>query len=303
MKRIFKLYVSILLVLTLLPLCVFIFYKNDNGKIYVKNTDNSKTLKLTYKEYVLGALSCEMPPTFHKEALKAQAVAIFTNAVREKELDNITEISIKNLKGYTDQKTLKEKWGNNFSFYYNKMSEVVDEVLGQVITYQNKPILAAYHSMSSGKTESAENVWGEKVNYLTPVLSEGDTFSADYKNEKIIPIKEVREKLSKAFPETYLPELDTLLFTDIALSDSKTVLSLVVGDKKVTGRQIREMFSLRSAAFEIEVLENEIKFITFGYGHGVGLSQYGADFMARQGSTYEQILNHYYSQTTLMQVS
>ena len=303
MKRIFKLYVSILLVLTLLPLCVFIFYKNDNGKIYVKNTDNSKTLKLTYKEYVLGALSCEMPPTFHKEALKAQAVAIFTNAVREKELDNITEISIKNLKGYTDQKTLKEKWGNNFSFYYNKMSEVVDEVLGQVITYQNKPILAAYHSMSSGKTESAENVWGEKVNYLTPVLSEGDTFSADYKNEKVIPIKEVREKLSKAFPETYLPELDTLLFTDIALSDSKTVLSLVVGDKKVTGRQIREMFSLRSAAFEIEVLENEIKFITFGYGHGVGLSQYGADFMARQGSTYEQILNHYYSQTTLMQVS
>lgn len=303
MKRIFKLYVSILLVLTLLPLCVFIFYKNDNGKIYVKNTDNSKTLKLTYKEYVLGALSCEMPPTFHKEALKAQAVAIFTNAVREKELDNITEISIKNLKGYTDQKTLKEKWGNNFSFYYNKMSEVVDEVLGQVITYQNKPILAAYHSMSSGKTESAENVWGEKVKYLTPVLSEGDTFSADYKNEKVIPIKEVREKLSKAFPETYLPELDTLLFTDIALSDSKTVLSLVVGDKKVTGRQIREMFSLRSAAFEIEVLENEIKFITFGYGHGVGLSQYGADFMARQGSTYEQILNHYYSQTTLMQVS
>lgn len=303
MKRIFKLYVSILLVLTLLPLCVFIFYKNDNGKIYVKNTDNSKTLKLTYKEYVLGALSCEMPPTFHKEALKAQAVAIFTNAVREKELDNITEISIKNLKGYTDQKTLKEKWGNNFSFYYNKMSEVVDEVLGQVITYQNKPILAAYHSMSSGKTESAENVWGEKVNYLTPVLSEGDTFSADYKNEKVIPIKEVREKLSKAFPETYLPELDTLLFTDIALSDSKTVLSLVVGDKKVTGRQIREMFSLRSAAFEIEVLENEIKFITFGYGHGVGLSQYGADFMARQGSTYEQILNHYYSQTMLMQVS
>jgi len=302
MKRIIKLYVSILLVLTLFPLGVFIFYKNDSGKFYVKNTDNNKTLKLNQKEYVLGALCCEMPPTFHKEALKAQAVAIFTNAVREKELNNVIEISIKNLKGYTDQKTLKERWGSNFSFYYNKMSEVVEEILGQVVTYQNKPILAAYHSMSSGKTESAENVWGEKVNYLTPVLSEGDTFSADQKNEKTFSIKEVREKLAKAFPETFLPELDTLLFTDIVLSDSKTVLSLVVGDKKVTGREIREIFSLRSAAFEIEVLENEIKFTTFGYGHGVGLSQYGADFMARQGSSYEQILSHYYSQTKLMQL-
>ena len=303
MKRILKLYLSILLVLTFLPLSIFVFYKNDSDKFYVKNTDNNKTLKLTQKEYVLGALSCEMPPTFHKEALKAQAVAIFTNAVREKELNNVLEISIKNLKGYTDQKTLKKKWGNNFSFYYDKMSEVVDEVLGKVITYQNKPILAAYHSMSSGKTESAENVWGEKVNYLTPVLSEGDTLSAEYKTEKVISIKEVREKLANAFPETYLLEVDALLFTDIALSDSKTVLTLVVGDKKITGRQIREIFSLRSAAFEIEVLENDIKFINYGYGHGVGLSQYGADFMARQGSTYEQILNHYYSQTKLMQLN
>lgn len=300
MKRILKLYVSILLVLTLLPLSVFVFYKNDNDKFYVKNTDNNKTLKLSQKEYVLGALCCEMPPTFHKEALKAQAVAIFTNAVREKKLDQLTEISIKDLKGYTDRETLKEKWGKSFSYYYEKMSEAVDEVLGRVITYQNAPILAAYHSMSSGKTESAENVWGEKVNYLTPVLSEGDTFSADYKTEKLISINEVRKKLSENFPETYLPELDTLLFTDITLSDSKTVLSLVIGDKKVTGKQIREIFSLRSVAFEIEVLENEVKFVCYGYGHGVGLSQYGADFMARQGSSYEQILNHYYCQTKLM---
>lgn len=302
MKRILKLYVSILLVLTLFPLSVFVFYKNDSDKFYVKNTDNNKTLKLSQKEYVLGALCCEMPPTFHKEALKAQAVAIFTNAVREKELNQLTEISIKNLKGYTDRETLKEKWGKNFSYYYDKMSEAVDEVLGKVITYQNAPILAAYHSMSSGKTESAENVWGEKVNYLTPVLSEGDTFAADYKIEKFISINEVREKLSESFPETYLPELDTLLFTDITRSDSKTVLSLVVGDKNVTGKQIREIFSLRSAAFEIEVMENEIKFACYGYGHGVGLSQYGADFMARQGSSYEQILNHYYSQTKLMKL-
>lgn len=299
--KIVKKYISVLLIILLLPLFVFVFYKNDSDKFYVKNTDNNKVLKLTQKEYVLGALSCEMPPTFHKEALKAQAVAIYTNAVREKALgNNPAEISVKNLTGYTDQKTLKEKWGNNFDVYYKKMSIVVEEVLGQVITYQNKPILAVYHSMSSGKTKSAENVWGGKVNYLIPVSSEGDTFSPDFKTEKLISITEVRQKLKKAFPETYLPEVDTLLFTDIILSDSKTVLSLVVGDKKISGREIREIFSLRSSAFEIEVLENEIKFITYGYGHFVGLSQYGADFMARQGSDYKDILKHYYTQTELM---
>ncbi len=305
MKKTLKLYACILLALTIIPLTVFFFYRNDNGKFCVKNIDNNKTLKLSHKEYVLGALSCEMPASFHIEALKAQATAIYTNAVREKALGNehVAEISIKNLRGYTDEKTLKEKWGANFNAYYNKLSSAVDSVLGEVITYEEKPILAAYHSMSSGKTESAENVWGAKVNYLTPVLSEGDTFSPEHKSEKIIPTAEIREKLKSALPETHLPEVDSLLFTDIIRSDSQTVLSLIVGDKQISGAKIRELFSLRSAAFEIEVLENQIKFITLGYGHGVGLSQYGADFMARQGSNYENILKHYYPNIKIMVTS
>ena len=288
--------------LTLIPLFSFLFIDNSKGKFKVLDTDRNKVLSLSPREYVIGALSSEMPPSFHKEALKAQAVAIYTNALRSSYSDDeyVAKASPENLYGYTTQKILKERWGKNFDAYYEKMCSAVDEVLGTVITYNDKPILAAYHSMSSGKTESAENVWGESVPYLVPAESEGDKLAADLVETKTLSSDETREILKNALPDTFLPEVDTLLFTDFEYSSSGTLLSAVVGDKEISGQNLREMFSLRSASVEISAENGEITFTTKGYGHAVGLSQYGADFLGRQGADFKEILKHYYTGTSLL---
>lgn len=301
-KDMLKGMLMVFLAMCIVPLSAFVFVDHNSEKLFVKNIQNSKLVGLSERQYVIGALCCEMPPSFHLEALKAQAAAIYTNAVRSKALneDYVCEADVEGMKGYTTEKVLKDKWGKNFDVYYKKMCDAADSVLGNVITYNGNPVVAAYHSMSAGKTEGSENVWGEKVNYLTPVLSEGDTFCAEFKSEKVISVEKVREILKKEYPDTYLPEVDTLLFTDIKTSPSKTVLSLLLGDKEISGQKIRELFSLRSAAFEIEIKEGNVHFTTYGYGHGVGLSQYGADFMARQGSSFEDIIKHYYVGTEIM---
>jgi stage II sporulation protein D len=288
--------------LTLIPLTAFFFVDNSKGKFRVYDIDRDKLLTLSPREYVIGALASEMPPSFHKEALKAQAVAIYTNAIRSvySESEYIAKVSPKRLHGYTNEKILKERWGKNFEFYSEKMSAAVDEVLGTVIVYKDKPILAAYHSMSGGKTESAENVWGQSVSYLTPVESEGDKLAADLVKSREFSSKEAREILKFALPETFLPEVDTLLFTDLEYSDSGTLLSAVVGDKKISGQKIRKIFSLRSAFIEISAQDGKVIFTTKGYGHAVGLSQYGADFLGRQGSDFKEILKHYYKGTSLL---
>ena len=302
MKEVFKSALAIFLMLTFIPLVSFFFVDNSKGKFKVYNTDQNKIIKLSPREYVIGALCSEMPPSFHKEALKAQAVAIYTNAVRSTYLENeyIAKVSPKKLYGYTTKKILKERWGKNFEAYFNKMCSAVDEVLGTVVTHNEEPILAAYHSMSSGKTESAENVWGEKIEYLVAAESEGDKLAAELVKTKEFSIKQTRDILKSALPDTFLPELDTLLFTDFEYSDSGTLVSAIVGDKKISGQKIREIFSLRSACIEITVQNENITFTTKGYGHAVGLSQYGADFLARQGSDFKEILKHYYTGTSLL---
>ena len=153
MKEVFKSVLAIFLMLTLIPLSSFFFVDNSKGKFKVYDIDRNKILTLSPREYVIGALASEMPPSFHKEALKAQAVAIYTNSIRSVYSDSayIAKVCPKKLYGYTTQKILKESWGKNFKAYYEKMSSAVDEVLGTVITYKDKPILAAYHSMSGGK--------------------------------------------------------------------------------------------------------------------------------------------------------
>lgn len=302
MKEVFKSALALLLMFTLIPLSAFLFTDNSKGNFTLYDIDRDKVFSVPPRQYVIGALCSEMPPSFHKEALKAQAVAIYTNAIRLTYMENeyIAKVSPKKLYGYTTEKILKERWGKNFKAYFEKMSSAVDEVLGTVVTYKDKPILAAYHSMSSGKTESAENVWGQSLPYLKAVESEGDKLAADLVKAKTVSSDEARKILKTALPDTFLPEVDSLLFTDFKYSDSGTLISAVVGDREISGQKIRELFSLRSAAIEISVENSKITFTTKGYGHAVGLSQYGADFLGRQGKDFKEILKHYYKGTSLL---
>jgi len=302
MKEIFKKFCAVFLMLALIPLAVFIFNPQQQASFTIYDAALNKEIELSEREYVIGALCSEMPPTFHIEALKAQAAAIYTNAFRSKcALEKYNaEINSKENQGYISKQTLEERWGKSFEVYYEKMCNAVDSVLGLVITYNNAPIAAAYHSMSGGKTEAAENVWGQKVPYLVAVESEGDTFSPNLKSQKSFAPQEVRSILKKEFPEIFLPEDDSLLLTEFEFSESGTVLSAMAGNIKLSGQKLREIFSLRSAAFSVSLSGGNVVFTVKGYGHAVGISQYGADFMARQGSDFKEILKHYYKDTSVM---
>lgn len=302
MKDTLKKLVAVTLALLILPLCSLLFYKNTENKTALFDEQKNKIIYVDTRAYVIGALACEMPASFHTEALKAQAVAIYTNAVRSQSSGEqyVCKINQSKLAGYTNTKILKEKWGKSFDVYYKKLEDAVDSVYKSVITYKSKPILAAYHSLSSGKTENAENVWGQKVPYLVSRISEGDTFCPELVSTKTLTVKEAREILSKSFPDTFLPQVDSLLMTNITKSDAGTVLSLVVGDREITGQKLRSLFSLKSACFDVKIAEGSLTFTVYGYGHGVGLSQYGADFMARQGKDYKEILKHFYNGTEIM---
>ncbi len=301
MKEILKSAAAVFVMLALIPLTAFLFVEDNSGYFYI-NDKSSGEKKLSEREYVIGALASEMPPTFHIEALKAQAVAIYTNAFRARAAGEkyAAKTDLKNAGGFLDDKSLKERWGKSYDVYMTKMQKAVDSVLGCVAAYEGSPIVAAYHSLSSGKTESAENVWGSAVPYLSAVDSAGDTYNSKLEATKSVSANEVRNKLAEEFPKAFLPQDNSLLFTDLQCSESGTVLSCTVGNVSASGQKIRELFSLRSACFSVRAEGDNIIFTTKGYGHGVGLSQYGADFMARQGKGFEEILKHYYVGIHLM---
>ena len=301
MKEELKKLLCIFLILTFVPLVVFIL-KDTGGKLTVLDSANNKLIKMDEREYLIGALAYSMPPTFHKEAIKAQAVAIYTNVIASSlsEKGYAAKINSQKNEGYIDSDALKEMWGKNFDTYYEKISSAVDEIRGKVVSYNGKLICAAYHYLCTGKTESAENVWGQKVPYLTAVESEGDTFSSELTSNKKVSIKEVREVFEGAFDDIFLPKDNSLLFTDFSYSDSGTVLGVTVGNVKLTGQKIREIFSLASAAFTVSIDSENVTFNTTGRGHGVGMSLYGADFLARQGKSFDEILRYYYKDTDIM---
>jgi stage II sporulation protein D len=252
-------------------------------------------------EYVCGSVAAEMPLAYHEEALKAQAVACYTNCLRlknsnNKEESNGADISddISVHQGYITEDERKEKWGDDFNKYESKLRSIVTDVLGEYITYDEKICVAAFSAICTGTTETAENVWGSKTPYLVSVKSEGDKLSPTYsstvtfsKSQFISIMKDLGVSIdSKA-------DLTEIIGKPKA-TKAGTVLTIKINSKEVTGSNMRQAFSLRSPAFKITATENEVTFNVSGYGHGVGMSQYGADYMARQGSTYDEILKHYY---------
>ena len=257
-------------------------------------------------EYLVGCLACELPPDTPTEALKAQAVAAYTNVVRLKENPDgkagdadITDDTGLH-QGYYDEQTRREKWGDKYNTYSEKFSAAVNAVYGQILTYEDKPITAAYFALCAGRTESAKNIWGGDVPYLVSVTSTGDRLSPDLQTETVLSAEEVRTALA-ADSEIVLGENPAEWITDLTVSDSESgvVTAVCVGGKTVTGQTLRTRFGLRSPAFTVGYTDGSFHFTVSGSGHFVGMSQYGADYMARQGADYKEILAHYYPGTVL----
>ncbi len=282
--------------------------KSESEAFKVLDITTGKVEEISVYDYIVGAVCAEMPATFEPEALKAQAVAAHTYAQRQKE--KALTSPDKELNGayfsndsskyqaYFTENQAKQYYGDNYDQYIKKIREAVSDVEDEILVYKDEPIIAAFHSMSSGKTESAENVWGSKVDYLIPVESDYDTEAPKYMEEYEYTADEVKERLENAFDEIKLGDKPDEWFSDVSKSKSNTVLEIKAGNLTVTGQEIRAALSLRSASFDIEY-DDGFKITTRGYGHCVGMSQYGANAMAKDGKTYEEILEHYYPNTNL----
>ncbi len=275
----------------------------------ILDLSSQKVFTVSADEYALGAVMAEIPPTYHTEAIKAQAVSAVTYALykQQKNAENPDpalngadfSVDIQNHLTYVDEATAKEMYGDLFSIYYSKMKQACQAVSGQLVLYENEPILAAYHAISMGYTESSENVWEQSLPYLTPQESFGDRLAAGYTSHETYTHDQLCAAFAAQYPDFQTPAIGTEWIQVLSRSDSGTVLQAKVSNLTLTGREIRELLSLRSANFEVTFSGQNILLTVYGYGHSVGLSQNGADFMARQGKTYVEILEHYYYPATV----
>lgn len=268
-----------------------------------------QVISLSEREFLIRTLAFEMSPAYHTEALKAQAVAAYTYYGRQRQRRQTTpEPSLKGADFATpdekfpvqyDETALREKWGGQYDAYYKKLCAAVDAVLGQHMTYQGAWIDACFFALSCGSTESAAVVWGKEVPYLQPVASPGDRLSPDYETTVTLGADEVKSALTAAVSGCVLGNDPAAWLSDPVLSAAGTVETLTVGGQTVRGTRIREALKLRSASFTYIYKDGSFQFTVHGYGHGVGMSQYGADYLARQGYTWEEILKYYYTGITI----
>lgn len=275
-----------------------------NNIFLVLDISSGEIIQVSDRDYIIGAVCAEMPASFETEALKAQAVAAHTYAVRQRENEiknpspelNGAYISNDSSKyqAFFTQEQAKEYFGDNFDEYYSKISECVDSVENQILLYNDEPIVAAFHSMSTGKTESAENIFGNAVDYLVPVESPDDASAPKYLTEYQFTSDEISARLKEAYPDIILPDDKSKWISVKQRTASDTVTSVQAGDVNISGWDFRNLLSLRSASFTIDYENGIFNVQTYGYGHGVGMSQYGANAMAQKGCTYDEILKHYY---------
>ena len=275
----------------------------------VLDIESGNVLEVSVRDYVIGAVCAEMPASFNEEALKAQAAAAHTYAERQRlrekasptpelkgaDFSNDTAV----YQGFFTKEQAQERFGDRFEDSYGKISAAVDEVLPYIITYDDTPIIAAFHSMSAGYTESAENVWGTPVDYLIEVDSRSDLTAPKFREDKKFSRDELKTALETAFDGIALGDDMSDWIKIQTVSDAGTVLSADVGGKTVTGNDIRLALALRSASFDIRTFADTAVFTTKGYGHGVGMSQYGANAMAEQGKNWREIIAHYYPECTI----
>ena len=217
----------------------------ESAEVYkVLDVSTGEVLDVPAVDYVIGAVCAEMPATFEPEALKAQAVAAHTYAARQhiKESENPTpelcgadfSNDTSKYQGYFTINQAKQYFGENFDENYGKIKAAAEEVCRYIITYNDEPIISAFHSMSSGTTESAQNVWGSAIEYLVPVDSSYDTNAPKYLEETAYDKEILQAKLSEAFPGIQLEDDFTKWLALGKISDSGTVLELKAGDKTVT---------------------------------------------------------------------
>ena len=266
----------------------------DNKKTKSVNVlKNDSIINLDLEEYVIGVVACEMPASFSNEALKAMSVAARTYAMykmKKKKTYDLTATTKDQC--YISVDEMKKKWGKDFNKYYSKIKKDVEKTRGEYLTYNDNVIIAFYFSISNGKTENVENVFSQKLDYLVSVDSSWDSKYSYKKSTKTYDVATFLKKLN--IKDKSIKKID------ISRYKTGRVKTIKVNNKSFKGTKFRTLLGLKSTDFEIKYDSTRVTINTKGYGHGVGMSQYGANAMAKMGYKYDEILKHYYTGVKIM---
>ena len=252
---------------------------------------NGSIINLNMTDYLIGVVSSEMPASFNLEALKAQSVLARTYALKAKQTGKKLTDTV-STQSYIDIDQMKNKWGNSFNTYYNKIKNAVENTNEEYLSYNGNYIEALYHSTNNGKTESSLDVFGNYYPYLISVSSEYDKNASSYLRTINMPLDTISNKLGLSLNNDSVISI-------LSYTDGGNIKEININGNNFSGKKVRELLGLRSADFDISISDNNANITTRGYGHGVGMSQYGANGMANAGYGYKDILSHYYPGTTL----
>lgn len=307
MKRIF-LYTA---VLVSIPFLIVILYNNNTKKEVIEEIElkyfsniivrvmreSTNTIEnIRLEEYIEGVVAGEMPALFEEEALKAQAVASRSYVLKKIEDNKNNNYDVTDTvtnQVYLDEENLKNKWQDNYTEYINRIRTAVNETSMEYLEYNGEVINAMFFSTSNGYTEDAELVFKEDIPYLKSVESSWDSdVSTAFNYTEQFSLQEFYEKLNISYNSTLTVEIKER-------SASNRILSLIINNTEFTGRDLYNKLGLRSTDFNITQIGSNVVIDTVGYGHGVGMSQYGAQGMALAGYKYDEILKHYYINTNI----
>lgn len=267
------------------------FEFGKNQMVRVRREATGIIEKVPLEEYVTGVLAGEMPVSFELEALKAQAVAARSYVMKKIEQNRNQEFDVVDTVSnqvYIDEATLKERWKDEFTNKMNKIKTAIQETQGEYLTYDGQVIEAFFFSTSTGKTENVEEVFVQALPYLRSVDSSWD--------EEVSPVFHVTSEYSLAdfYSKLGLPYQDRLQIEITKATSTGRVKELTINGNLFQASDVTSKLKLRSTFFTFEQIGSNVKIETKGFGHGVGLSQYGAQAMAKKGYLYDQILKHYY---------
>ena len=298
-----KLIIVTLLVIIIPFLFVKIFVKTDeikfkyvtNNIIRVKDVKTANITEIPFEDYIKGVVAGEMPATFELEALKAQAVASRSYAMYQMTATKDNEYDVLNTTAnqvYLTDEQLKENWKDEYPEKINKIKEAIAETSGEYLTYNGEIVNAMFFSTSVGATENSEEVFVSALPYLRSVDSKWDEESPAYTDTYTFSLEDFYNKLG-------LPYSETLNIEVTSKTSTGRTKTLKINGEELQGRDLATKLSLRSNYFDIVQNEKNVTITTKGFGHGVGMSQYGANGMAKEGYTYDQILKHYYQNTEI----
>lgn len=280
-----------------------------DAEITVLVDGEARTMKL--EDYVVSVVAGEIAPDFPTEAIRAQAVAARTYALYKQKTGRPAQHEEADVcddpahcAAFVDLKTeAAARWGEQANTAQDVIRQAVEDTAGQVLTYEGEPIVAVFSSAAGEKTERAVDVWGSDIPYLQSVDSPGGEACPKYYDAVVLTADEICERAAKTLPSADLSGDPSGWFKASERSEAGGIVRMKFGGVEVKGTVMRTLLGLNSTNFTVKIDGNTLTFTTTGYGHGVGLSQWGAKYSAEQGQTYDEILAHYYPGTTLTTIS